>query len=112
MIFDQLVIIGAAVNCGLDAPHAAILVVFPATPLLLGADEYGQITSFCFPHGFRGTPEREFLFDQFVFQITSAACQSPVYGLCTVVWMTDCPDAIFHGPASKGYPTCFCRQRP
>jgi hypothetical protein len=109
VLFDELLVIGAPINRGTSPPRPTILVVFPAAPLLLGADEYRRVSSFCFPKGFHATSKRaDFLIEQFVFQITSAACQSPVYGICTIVSMKDCRDAFFYGPASKGYPTCLC----
>jgi hypothetical protein len=109
-IFDQLLIVGAPRQKSFAAPPSpTILLVYPASPLVLEPEEFRQIPSFCFPHGFSVTEDRHLIIDQFVFEISSARQHlSHVYGVCTIVSLANCRDSFFFNAASKVYPTCFC----
>jgi hypothetical protein len=109
-IFDQLLIVGAPRQRVFESPpDPTILLVYPASPLILEPDEFRQVPSFCFPYGLQITDDRHLVLDLFVFEITSARQNlSHVYGVCTIISLANARDFFFFNSASKVYPTCIC----
>ena len=112
-LFDQILIIGARPSREfIEAAAPEILVVYPASPLVLAPEDYVCLPSFCFPKGFTPSdPEvvkRESVTSQFVFELNKADGNAKYYGVCTIFSLMESREMFFFNKFSKLYPTAIC----